>query len=89
MNKSELVDALADKAVLPKTHAEAILDAFMNLVVERCRQGEEIRLVGFGKFHLQRRSARRGINPATGKSITIPARSSIAFKPGRRLKHVG
>ncbi|MBQ9602054.1 MAG: HU family DNA-binding protein [Neisseriaceae bacterium] len=86
MNKSELIDAIAEKSGLTKTNSAKALDAFMATVKETLQEGGEIALVGFGSFCVAERAARQGLNPQTRKPITIPATKVPKFKPGKALK---
>ena len=76
MNKSELVAAIAEKA----------LKAFTDTVAEQLKAGEKIQLVGFGTFEVAERAARTGKNPQTGAAIKIPASKAPKFKAGKALK---
>ncbi len=82
MNKSELISAMALKAGLTKVQAKNALDALMDTSKEALKKGEKIALIGFGTFSVLDRKARTGHNPATGKSIKIPAKKVVKFKPG-------
>ncbi|XXQ69287.1 HU family DNA-binding protein [Neisseriaceae bacterium B1] len=86
MNKSELIDALAEKSGLTKTDAGKVLDAFTVVVKETLQQGGDITLVGFGSFTVAERAERQGLNPRTKEAITIPAAKIPKFKPGKALK---
>ena len=86
MNKSELIDAVADRADLSKAAAGRAVDALVAAVTEALQQGEQISLVGFGTFAVRERAARSGRNPQTGESITISASRTPVFKAGKALK---
>jgi DNA-binding protein HU-beta len=86
MNKSEFVDAIADKADLAKSDAAKVIDAMVDVIGEQLNNGEQITLVGFGTFLVSRREARKGRNPQTGKEIDIAASNVPRFKPGKALK---
>lgn len=88
MNKSELIDAIAQEAGLTKVDARKALDAFINVVGKSLAKGDKVGLVGFGSFTVQMREAREGRNPATGAKITIPAKKVIKFRPGNDLNDV-
>ena len=66
MNKAELVAAVADKAELTKKDAEKAVKAFVDVVTEELKKGEEVQVVGFGTFKVAERAAREGRNPHTG-----------------------
>ena len=86
MNKTELVNAMAEKAEISKKDAEAALKAFTEVVEEELKKGEKIQLVGFGTFEVSERAARTGRNPQTGEEMTIAASKSPKFKAGKALK---
>ncbi|AOU97507.1 DNA-binding protein HU [Acidihalobacter yilgarnensis] len=86
MNKSELIDAIAAKADLSKASAGKALDAFVEVVSDTMKQGDQVVIVGFGSFTVRQREARTGRNPRTGEAINIAASNLPAFKPGKALK---
>ena len=86
MNKSELIDAIAASADIPKAAAGRALDATMAAVTETLTKGESVALVGFGTFSVKERAARTGRNPQTGAPIEIKAATLPTFKPGKALK---
>ena len=86
MNKTELIDALAGKSGLTKADAGRAVDGVMEIITEALGKGESVTLVGFGTFSVSRRGSRKGKNPRTGATITIKARNTPKFKPGKALK---
>lgn len=86
MNKSELIDAIAEKAEIQKTQAANALDKIIETITEQLSAGNDITLVGFGTFTTKKREARTGRNPQTGKPIQIEASTTPVFKPGKGLK---
>ncbi|HSG02343.1 MAG TPA: HU family DNA-binding protein [Marinobacterium sp.] len=86
MNKSELIDAIAASADLPKAAAGRALDATLEAVTAALTKGESVALVGFGTFTTKERAARDGRNPQTGATIKIAAATLPTFKPGKALK---
>lgn len=86
MNKTELIEAVAEKAGMTKKNTEVCLSAFVDVVSGALANGDKVQWTGFGTFELKQRAARKGVNPATGKQIDIPASSSPAFKPGKSFK---
>ena len=73
MNKSDLVDAIAESAGLSKADAGRALDAFVDTVTSALKGGDGVSLVGFGTFAKVRRKARKGRNPQTGEEMKISA----------------
>jgi DNA-binding protein HU-beta len=81
MNKSQLVDALADRLGDRRTAADAV-DALLQIVVDTVRAGDSVSLAGFGVFERRARAARTGRNPRTGETVAVPATTIPAFRPG-------
>ena len=86
MNKSELIDAIAASADIPKAAAGRALDAVIESVTGALKAGDSVVLVGFGTFSVKERAARTGRNPQTGKAIEIAAAKVPGFKAGKGLK---
>ena len=86
MNKTELVAAMAEQTNLSKKDAEAALKAFIDVVSEELKKGENVQLVGFGTFEVSERAAREGRNPQTGETMEIKASKTPKFKAGKALK---
>ena len=82
MNKSELINAMAEKAELTKVQAKNALEALIAATTDTLKKGGKLSLIGFGTFSVADSKARTGHNPATGKSIKIPAKKVVKFKPG-------
>ena len=85
MNKSELIDAIAQESGLSKVDSKKALDATLNAIAGEVKTGGKVVLVGFGTFSVSERSARKGINPRTKETIDIPAKKTTKFKPGAEL----
>ena len=86
MNKSELIDAIADSADISKAAAGRALDAAVEAVKKALKKGDMVTLVGFGSFYVGKRAARTGRNPRTGASIKIKAAKVPKFRAGKGLK---
>ncbi|MGN0597497.1 MAG: HU family DNA-binding protein [Ruminiclostridium sp.] len=86
MTKAELVSAIAEKTELTKKDSEKALAAVLDSITEALKKDEKVSLVGFGTFEVRSRAARKGINPQTGKEISIEATKVPAFKAGKALK---
>jgi len=86
MNKSELIQAIADEAELSKHDAAEFVNAFISVVTQELKDGNDVTLVGFGVFHVSERAERQGRNPQTGETLTIPAVKKPRFRPGKPLK---
>ena len=86
MNKSELINALADKTQLSKKNAEKALNAFVDTINGALAKGEKVQLIGFGTFDVKKRPARTARNTRTGAEIKIKASKAPTFKAGKALK---
>lgn len=91
MNKNEFVAAVADsknlaQLDLSKTAVSTVIDSVFEVIESALKNGEEIRLVGFGNFYVSERAAGTGRNPQTGEAIKIKASKQPKFRPGKQLK---
>jgi DNA-binding protein HU-beta len=86
MNKTELIDHIAEQADISKAAAGRALDALIDGVKETLKKGGSVTLVGFGTFALGTRTARTGRNPRTGAAIKIEAAKVPKFRAGKALK---
>ncbi|MGI6076671.1 MAG: HU family DNA-binding protein [Fastidiosipilaceae bacterium] len=86
MNKSELVDSVANMTDLSKKDSEAAVNAVLETITESLVREEKVVLVGFGTFETKHRAARKGRNPTTKEEIKIPASKAPVFKAGKGLK---
>jgi DNA-binding protein HU-beta len=86
MNKSELIDAVAQQADLSKAKAEDALNAVISSVTTALKKGDEVKLIGFGTFKVSNRAATTGRNPRTGEAIQIAASKQAKFVAGKALK---
>ena len=86
MNKSELVNTVAEQTGQTKKIAEQIIDATFDAITESLSKEDKVQLVGFGSFEVKSRAARVGRNPQTGENVDIPASKVPVFKAGKALK---
>ncbi|MFB2538979.1 MULTISPECIES: HU family DNA-binding protein [unclassified Acinetobacter] len=86
MNKSELIDAIAQKSGLTKVDAGKALDATLESISDALKANDTVTLVGFGSFMVKERAARTGRNPKTGEELQIAASKVPSFKAGKNLK---
>lgn len=86
MNKSDLVKQIASKAGVTNRAGEQMLQAFTDAVIKAVAKGEKVSLVGFGSWATITRKARTGRNPATGKTIRIPAKKVPKFVAGKEFR---
>jgi len=86
MNKSELIEAMADASDISKAAAGRALEGMIEAITNAMKNGETVSIVGFGTFVVRERAARAGRNPKTGETIQIAASKSPAFKAGKAFK---
>lgn len=86
MNKSQLVESIAEATQLSKTNIEEVINSSLDLIRKSVKKGDDVTLVGFGTFTKSKRKARMGRNPQTGKEIKIPATTVPRFRPGKEFK---
>lgn len=86
MNKSELIDAVAEGADISKAAAGRAIDATVDAITGALKSGDQVNLIGFGTFLVRDRAARTGRNPRTGEAINIAASKAPSFKAGKALK---
>ena len=86
MNKSELIEKVAEKTGLTKKDSGKAVEAVVSAIRAALEAGDKVSLVGFGTFDVRSREARKGRNPQTGKEISIAARKVPVFKAGKPLK---
>jgi DNA-binding protein HU-beta len=86
MNKTELIQKVADKADGSKNEAQRFFDAFQDVVTSALKNDDQVQITGFGKFYVQKRDAREGINPQTKQKMTIAASRVPKFTAGNSLK---
>ena len=88
MNKTEFINAVAEKSGLSKVDAKKAVEAFVETVSSELKEGGKVALLGFGSFAVAEKSARKGVNPKTKQPIEIPARKSVKFKAGAELTEI-
>ena len=85
MNKGDLIANVAKEAEITKGRAGVAVDTVFASIEKSLKKGDKVILVGFGTFSVNKRKAREGRNPATGKTIKIPAKKVVRFKAGKGL----
>lgn len=86
MNRVDLISAVAAEVDLPKNKAGEAVDAVFGAIQAALKQGQDVRLAGFGTFATANRKATTGRNPRTGEQIQIGESTSVRFKAGKALK---
>jgi nucleoid DNA-binding protein len=83
--KQDLIQRVVDRTGLPKTKAEAAVDAIIDTMKQSLIAGDRIELRGFGVFNVKPRKTGIGRNPRTGAEVTIAPGKAVRFKPGKEL----
>lgn len=86
MNKTDLVNAVAEKTDFTKKDADKAVAAVIDSITEALVDGDKVQLVGFGTFEVRNRAAKQGHNPKTGEPMMVPASKLPAFKAGKAFK---
>ena len=86
MNKTDLVNAVAESTGFTKKDAEKAVAAVIDSITGALKAGDKVQLVGFGTFEVRNRAAKQGHNPRTGEPMEVPASKLPAFKAGKALK---
>jgi len=86
MNKTDLVDAVAQATDTSKADAAKAVDGVLDAITGALKSGDGVQLIGFGNFSVSDRAARQGRNPRTGETIQIAASKHPKFKAGKALK---
>ena len=86
MNKTDLIEKIADEANGSKSEAQRFFDAFQDVITSALKDDEVVQITGFGKFYVQKRAAREGINPQTQEKMNIAASKVPKFTAGNSLK---
>ncbi len=88
MTKADLIEELSKVTKLTKKQSEEVVDTVFDSITEALATGEKVELRGFGSFRIRRRRARRGRNPKTGFTVSVPAKRVPFFKVGGRLREL-
>lgn len=86
VNRTDLVAAIAERASLNKTQADAALSAFQEVLIDSLGKGEPVKVTGLLSVERVERAARTGRNPRTGEEIAIPAGYGVKISAGSALK---
>ena len=87
MNKSDLIGRIADSANVSRDTAGAVVQSTLDVITSALQSGEDVSIIGFGKFSISRSKAREGRNPRDGSPIQIQASNQVNFKAGKGLKN--
>jgi len=86
MTKADLVDLIYERVRTSKKEAGKVVEEIFSIIREKLRDGEKVKISGFGTFAVNNKNARRGRNPQTGAPITIDSRRVLSFEPSQVLK---
>ena len=89
MNKTELINKVAEKAGMKKGRVGTVINAMIESIEEALQKGEKVGIVGFGTFAVAKRAAREARNPRTGETLRIPEKKVVRFRPGKDLMEIG
>ena len=88
MTKADIVDIIASGTGLTKVETEAVVDGFIQTVIESLRTGKNIEIRGFGSFKVKKRKGRMARNPRTGAQVPVDDHYVPIFKVSKDLKSV-
>ena len=88
MTKLEVATMLREKTGISQKQAMEAVELFLDSIKNSLKDGDKVSLVGFGTFYLKNKDERNGRNPRTGENIRIPAKSVVAFKPGKEFREL-
>ena len=86
MKYSDFIKSVAERVALPQAQVKKVLEESTDTIMRTVADGDEVSIPEFGKFKLKVRAARKGVNPATGEKISIPAAKDVAFKLSSQVK---
>lgn len=86
MTKADIISEVFDKVGLPKQDAEELVEMILDLIKDTLKQGETVKLSGFGNFVVRKKNSRKGRNPKTGQEIEITPRKVVSFRPSMIFK---
>lgn len=87
MNKTELINAVAEAADVSKKDTAAVVNAAIEVITKAIANDDKVQIIGFGTFEARKRNARTSINPRTKEKVSVPATKVPAFKAGQALKN--
>lgn len=88
LDKMSLIKAIADRTETDSATVRSVVAAFMAITEEQMRQGEDVVLRGFGRFHKKHCARRNANNISKGERIIVPAHDKAAFTPAKRLRDI-
>jgi len=86
MNKGDLVEVISEKTGINKNTVSLIINETHETIIAKLKEGDSVKIAGFGTFLTTKREARKGRNPKTGATVDIPAKTVAKFRPGKAMK---
>lgn len=86
LTRAELIAEVSRAAELQRKEAARVVETILDAIVDALRSGQEVELRGFGSFRIRERAGRRGRNPKTGESVSVPPKRVPFFRPGKELR---
>jgi len=86
MNKGELVEVISEKTGVQKNTVALIINETHETIIAKLKEGDSVKIAGFGTFLTTKREARKGRNPKTGATVDIPEKTVAKFRPGKVMK---
>jgi integration host factor subunit alpha len=86
MTRADIVDRIYEKVGLSKKEAQEIIEIIIDTITETLKEGETVKITGFGTFTVRKKAPRKGRNPKTGEEVEISARRVVSFRPSNILK---
>jgi integration host factor subunit alpha len=86
MTKADIISEVFDKVGLPKQDAEELVEMILDMIKHTLKEGETVKLSGFGNFVVRKKNSRKGRNPKTGQEIEITPRKVVSFRPSMIFK---
>jgi DNA-binding protein HU-beta len=86
MNKSQLVNAIAETSTVPKSEIKKIVDTLFEITEQTLNSGEKVVISGFGVFSIINTAERIGRNPRTGEKVRVPARRNVKFRSSLEIE---
>lgn len=86
VTKKEIIDLISDRTGLRRTDVKVVIQEFLDEIVRELSQGRRLEFRDFGVFEVRARAARTAQNPKTLEPVRVPARNTVKFKPGRRMR---
>ena len=88
MTKADLVDLIYERVGASKREAGEVVEEVFAIIRASLREGQKVKISGFGSFVVNQKKSRRGRNPQTGEPITINSRRVLSFKPSQVLREL-